>query len=650
MSKIKIPKDDKNRVLLTELLPYETPMLFSNEGFYHIVKAEKHLKFFKKIKQLKSLKEFGIPYNYEIRKGDNDSRTLSVIHPINQIDFIDFYKKYDSVILHLCSKSPFSLRKVTRVAKFCYSPDLVFPEDELKSQEQEVEPDVLDSETKMLKSYFTYHPVDLIHKFYDRNDYIRLEQKFNQVLEFDLSKCFYNIYTHSLTWAVKEKEIAKRNKSATSFENSFDKLMQQANYNETNGIVVGPEISRIFAEIILQQIDINVLKKLEGEDFKLKLGVDFEVRRYVDDYFVFANDEKYLDDIHSVFKKEIETYKLYINKSKTQKRQTPFISNIAVAKREVQKLCDELTEGITTTEIIENKKIKKVQTIRNTYGISHNFIKDFQCIAKKNQLGYDSINKEVLRHLKKTLISIIKEKNEDADKTNIENFLLLILDVCFYSYTLNINASTTFKVAQIVVLICKYLEKRTEADLRHEVFSKISKESDFAMSIFQRKTKPTDTNVETLNLLIALTKLDEEYLLSEKKIRDLFKLDSDKDFLNLNYFQIVTLLYYVQDTTKYATFKQKLEDAVCKKFVHDKDAFSKSEFTMLFFDFLCCPFVSQVAKRKLTRNSKYECSNNDATVDQVITEISNYKHWFMSWDLEIDLEGILKKKEWSSSY
>ncbi|SDI02808.1 hypothetical protein SAMN04488062_12055 [Flavobacterium omnivorum] len=38
MGKVKINKEDKTRVLLTELLPYEVPMLFSNEGFYNIIR------------------------------------------------------------------------------------------------------------------------------------------------------------------------------------------------------------------------------------------------------------------------------------------------------------------------------------------------------------------------------------------------------------------------------------------------------------------------------------------------------------------------------------------------------------------------------------------------------------------------------------
>ena len=38
MKKIKIDIRDKYRVLLTEVLPYETPFFFSNEGFYNYCK------------------------------------------------------------------------------------------------------------------------------------------------------------------------------------------------------------------------------------------------------------------------------------------------------------------------------------------------------------------------------------------------------------------------------------------------------------------------------------------------------------------------------------------------------------------------------------------------------------------------------------
>ena len=37
-------------------------------------------------------------------------------------------------------------------------------------------------------------------------------------------------------------------------------------------------------------------------------------------------------------------------------------------------------------------------------------------------------------------------------------------------------------------------------------------------------------------------------------------------------------------------------------------------------------------------------------LDQQIELIVNQNKWFMDWDLNIDLERVLKKKEWGSSY
>lgn len=658
MGKIKINKNDKSRILLTELLPYEVPMLFSNEGLYSIITSGSIDKFFIRIKELSKAvgdkKKYGIPFNYEIRKNiDGDTRTLSVIHPYCQIYFIDLYEKYDALMLHLCSKSPFSLRRISKIAKSYYSPDFVYPEDPHKNAELEVEPEILDEETKYVKSYFTYKPIDLIYKFYEKNEFQRLEQRFHYLMEFDVSKCFYHIYTHSITWAVKNKEDAKRNAKEISFENTFDKIMQLANYNETNGIIVGPEVSRIFAEIILQQVDVNVLQELENN--QLKHGVDFEIRRYVDDYFVFSNDEKVLKQIKKNFQKELEYYKLYLNPTKGETKISPFITDITVGKRELKDLLLNLQSSLIEIKEAKDSNGKMIKEanllkIRKPYSISQNFIKDFQCIVKRNRLSYDILSKDIVRSFKIEITKMLKEKILEKDNEVTGNFLLMLFDILFYAYSLNINSGTTFKLSQIIILICKFLESKP-SELRHSIYSKISKEADFVLINFQRKSKNSETNIETLNLLIALKKLGDSYLLSEKRIKDLFCIENNNDLSKLNYFHLITLMYYIECKDNFNNFRADIENSVIERFEKDEDPFSKAELTLLFFDIICCPFVSEKSKRKLIRTSKYcekKASNTD--IDKIINDISKYKKWFMDWDIDIDLERVLKKKEWGSSY
>ena len=646
MGKVKINKEDKNRVLLTELLPYEVPIIFSNEGFYTLVTKNQHESLLKRIKELSGISSnefYGIPFNYEIGKGfGGDTRTLSVMHPCCQLNFVELYEKYSSLMLHLCSRSHISLRRISKVASFFYDPNFVFEnEDSLKNNEVEVEPEINDESTKYLKSYFTYKPIDLIYKFYEKMEFRRLEQRFNFMMTFDISKCFYHVYTHSITWAIKDKASSKRNARAESFENRFDKIMQQANYNETNGIIVGPEVSRIFAEIILQRIDIDVTSELP-----FKYGIDYEIRRYVDDYFVFANDENYLQKIKSTYQEKLSFYKLYLNHGKSEIVSSPFISNIHVAKREINQLLENFKKSITKENKNEKNEVLKSFEIRKPYSVSQNFIKDFQCVAKRNNLTYDIISKDVVRYLKTFLTNTLKNKNTDKTK-DFENFLLAFFDILFYSYSLYINANTTFKVAQIIVLTTKYFETFKNNSIKHSIYSKITQDIDSIFSINQRKTR-NKSNIEILNILIALKKLGDSYLLTEKRLISLFEIDNTKDYLKLNYFQIVTLLYYIENKSNYLIIKENIEKSLIEKYSTEEDIFTKSEFVIQFFDVICCPFISEKTKRLIINQTKF-CTK-DEKVEHKINEISQNKTWFIDWDTEIDLEKILKKKEWTSSY
>lgn len=650
MGKVKINKADKNRVLLTEVLPYEVPMIFSNEGFYSIVTSNQHNTIFNRIKELSKVK-YGIPYNFEIGKSlGGDSRTLSVIHPYNQIDFVDLYEKYNSLMLHLCSKSPISLRKISKIASYYYSPNFVFDEDSHKNAEVEVEPEILDVETKYIKSYFIYKPIDLIYKFYDKMEFRRLEQKFNYMMTFDISKCFYHIYTHSITWAIKDKVSSKRNAREKSFENVFDNIMQQSNYNETNGIVVGPEISRIFAEIILQQTDIDVIAFLENNSIGLKYGVDYEVRRYVDDYFVFSNEERSLQQIKAAFQDKLSFYKLYLNPSKADIKSSPFISDIHVAKLEINQLLVSLFDKILVQDVSINNADKIISiSIKKPYSVSQSFIKEFQCIAKRNDLTYDIISKDVVRFLKGRISKVFKSKNIKKEGLDFENFLLAIFDILLYCYSLNINANTTFKVAQAIVLTSKYFEKNNNNQVKHTVFSKISQEIDNIFTYNNRKTNGKNkSNIEILNILIAIKRLGDKYLLTAKRIKTLFEIEEVDSYNKLDYFQIITLLFYIDNNSNYDEIRHNIEESIIKKYTNDEDIFTKSELVLLFLDIICCPFITNKTKQELIRKTKF--CKKDESIESKINDITRNNRWFVDWDKDIDLERILKKKEWGSSY
>ena len=102
-----IQKSDYNRVLVTETLPYETPIVFSNEGLYRNSKRLKTAgvvlqRLFEGLVLTSPGKgSWRLPYSYKIHKSNTDFRRLSLIHPKSQWEIRQLYeeRRTDFVLL-----------------------------------------------------------------------------------------------------------------------------------------------------------------------------------------------------------------------------------------------------------------------------------------------------------------------------------------------------------------------------------------------------------------------------------------------------------------------------------------------------------------------------------------------------------------------
>lgn len=92
----------------------------------------------------------------------------------------------------------------------------------------------------------------------------------------DIHAFFHSIYTHAIPWAIHGKTFAKRNRRPIHYGNLIDLLCRNAQDGQTIGLPVGPDTSRLIAEVVASAID-DILQK--------KLGVGArDASRYIDDY------------------------------------------------------------------------------------------------------------------------------------------------------------------------------------------------------------------------------------------------------------------------------------------------------------------------------------------------------------------------------
>lgn len=354
-----------------------------------------------------------ISFDFYTTRNNGQLRKLSVVSPRYQLFMMWYYQQFSDVILYFCHRSNFSIRYPQKIAEWKYYRDYSHYLSVLAC-DQKVTIEEFDNEYESLKSFFSYREFSNIHRFYESNLYHRIEQKFRYLKKVDISKCFDSLYTHSVTWFVYGKSYIKDNlhEGKGSFVGILDKLMQDMNYAETHGIVIGPEFSRIFAEIILQAIDSDVESELREQ--KLFNKNQYQICRYVDDYFVFYNDESIIQKVIKVLQEKLLENKLYLNQAKETDISRPIITNVSIAKCKIEKLFEDLFPKKLSEGSKEDGTI--VYSLNIPRISSCTLILQYKSILAETSAGYQDVLNFSLAILERVLSQFVILLNQFAKK------------------------------------------------------------------------------------------------------------------------------------------------------------------------------------------------------------------------------------------
>ncbi|MCI8273158.1 MAG: RNA-directed DNA polymerase [Clostridia bacterium] len=137
-----------------------------------------------------------------------------------------------------------------------------------------------------------------------------------KILKLDISNCFSSFYIHMipsilLGYEKAEDEYKKQCRKDPDIDpvylkyKKLDELIRQQNLNQTNGLLVGTQYSKIISEGILTRIDIELKMK------------NIKFSRYVDDYevYLYEDNEK---QVISSFEKVLKKYGFSLNHEKTE--------------------------------------------------------------------------------------------------------------------------------------------------------------------------------------------------------------------------------------------------------------------------------------------------------------------------------------------
>lgn len=616
---------NKLDIVLTDLQPVETPKIYTIKYFYTFLIKSKGIK---KIMSCSGDPEKGnispawhaAPLKYHTLKDNNEMRELSYINPLSMLEVCCFLEEYERELLDSINGNLFSIRYHTKNNNLYYK----------NSNRNIVEYEHTSPDDKMDRieangNYYKIIPYRRLDFFYKSEQWFDLNRKYKFYSKIDYNKCFDSIYTHTYNWFITGNIIEAKSFNQKHILSVIDRLLQNMNGSITNGIVVGPEFSRLLAEILFQNIDSEVYLELN------KIGLikdrDYDIKRYVDDIFIFTNDEENINIIISLIARISEKYRLHLNDRKKEVGKLPHIwfnwrENVNYyTSILIQFLFHDVRDEkfkyiIKERNLIDDNKFSKVKEL-------------FQNMLINNM----SYNVKIVSYCLSTILNKVAHRNHnELEKTIFNNgndsVIYKLYDLLFYIYSFASTYNNTEKLISIIFLI----EKEIGEIQSNAILKKVTKRYEFIFN------NGNDEDIVNLLLLYACNNIDLHENI-EKKI--LSRICQKNNPILFSVYLLYTSNNSANKKEVIKIIESKIEDSVYQ--IKNNSKFFLYEQCWWILIFYGCPFIDKLIHDKMTDKLKNVRNNlkndiHDIAKKEVINFILdvNNKIKFINWNLGKD--------------
>lgn len=652
--KRKIDLRHSERALLTDTLPFETPISFTNENLATVSVIAKDKKIPKLISALliQNTKDDKIlatqPLNFNIKKNQYETRRLSIPHPRCQNYFAAFYDEYGELITNACSRSEYSLRFPSRIATHYvdtrYISESKEPTPSLATDE---DPAGFRTQRRWASTYFSYQKYNLSHKFFESDEFLDLEKKHSFLMTLDVNRCFESIYTHTIEWAVRGKDYSKSilSPGKTTFESKFDKVIRSSKWDETHGIIVGPEFSRVFAEVILQSCDRAIRRNLASQNLNI------QIRRYVDDFFVFSNSDNDLKLAKQEISAALRAVNLHLNESKTSIARRPFISSLSSARHKVGEHIERFFERTTEFMFIEEREVnRRPPPIDKMCGKT---IDDIRRVSVDFTVPYEKLSSFALSVINSQLercITRLQSQPERHYGTSNLSWILAVVRISQFLHSIDERVTTSLKLGTIYKNSFRAAEilKAARSPIEGQVVDHLRS---FLHESQQHTTFDDICRINHLCIVDAILS-SSRGITTQDLVQAAPNLESPITIKRSSYFELSIGLLICRKKVSFAKIREMIEIEAYSRLVSGARAIRTScELTLLYFDFLSCPHINDSLKTKLLIETHLELAGVVLSASEAEKYLERFS-WisFTDWHGQKDLSKLLERKELTPAY
>ena len=614
--------------ILTDIMPVEVSELFSYSKFYEYL-LSKQSTLDDIVSQMHAMKAENLetpfsggkwgnwatsPLKFNILKGTDSIRELNLVQPLSAMNIYFFVECYQKELLDILSNNAcFSLRYHRKNSDLFYRRKSKKIVDYFEKISQKVDRAIL----QQTGAYFKIHKFNSVSSFTNSRLWQQCNFKYRNFAKIDYKSCFDSIYTHAYKWCIEKDTVDSKEASNANLHIVIDRVLQNINGRSSNGLIVGPEFSRMIAEVLLQEIDVEVKHNLAAQG--LNAGADYRVFRYVDDIYIFSHTQAHTDLIIKTIERAAQKYLLKFNEFKYLKAYTPVVLSSWLGK--ARALSDRISALFYRKQELHDMAEKK-PLLKSGY-ISVDRIKD-DFIYLVNEFPKEQ--RYIVSFMLSTLLNNISNKKDgyalfEPDKC-ARAFVLLDLAMYIYSFC------PCFEHTQKLISMIVYMDDElqfSKDELNHKKLINLIRRYSF---VFEKGNMNDLCNWFLFFHDYSIPLLRSTETIFEKKLRE-----EDNPILWANY-----LIYSRYHSDYHQEILTWVEEVLQYKVnqIGSKDPLLQKEFWYV-ITFINCPYISSSVKTALeniVRPMATAAETNLANkIKKIIAEflLQNKSNLFFCW-------------------
>lgn len=452
--------------ILTDTMPVEISELFSYNNFYEFLSNN--------IKQIKTM-IFELKKNkangnmlfegnwatealkYNILKGNDSKREIGLLQPLSILNLYFFMECYQKEILNLFDDKSFSIRYHKKNNELYYKQK----DKKIVKYFQKINLKIEKEIIQQTGTYFKIGKFNSLVSFFNSSVWQKCNLEYKYFCKIDYKSCFDSIYTHSYKWIIEKNVVDSKKAKNSNLYVEIDRILQNINGKSSNGLIVGPEFSRMIAEILLQHIDKDVESKLYTNN-KIK-NQDYSIYRYVDDIFIFAKEQETINLIVNLISDISQKYLLKLNEFKLIKSNTPVILNQWL--KDTRALADKIADIFNTAK--ELKASDNNTIIKDKYINSNRIKEEFNILM----VNYTKDTRYIVSYLLSTFLNNIYLLKDGYKLYNKSSKIYVLLDLILYIY----SYCPCFEHTQKIISILVYFDNEIDFNSNKEEHDKLVK-------------------------------------------------------------------------------------------------------------------------------------------------------------------------------